>query len=242
MKQNLIIALFALSTSVCLADPPLESVSIQKFLAPSGFDTNDIVQIQVVGTLPTTCHYLGPAEVYKAGTHVDVKQYAYKYTGTKEFCLQMKIPYTATITLGQLDKTGDWDIRLADTGATIGKLNIVEAPEPKQNPDTMPYAPVDDASIELNPQTKNWEARLKVHFRNECAKLKKVHVDVQTAQETILVRPEADYPATVDPIACPEKDVLFTHTEVLPAGTKGVWLLHVRAANGRAINKLSILE
>ncbi len=223
--------------------PPLESVSIQKFLAPDGFDDNDVsVLIQIVGTLPSTCHYIGPAEVYKAGQQVDIRQYAYRYAGTKEFCLQMKIPYTATINLGPLQKIGDWDIRLADTSQVLGKIHVSEAPAPRENPDSQAYALVDDAWIEQNQLTKRWEAKLKLHFRNKCTKLTKVEVDVQAAQETVLIRPIVDNGVALDPVNCPEQTVRVDHTEVLPSSIKGAWLLHVRAANGQAISKIALLE
>jgi hypothetical protein len=244
MRSLLFFALAVYGTSSLKAEtPPLESVFIQKFLAPAGYDDNDVsVLIQIMGTLPSTCHYIGPAEVYKAGQHVDIRQYAYRYAGTKEFCLQMKIPYTATINLGPLQKVGDWEVRLADTSQMLGKIHVDEAPSPRENPDSYTYALVEDAWTQQNPLTKRWEAKLKLHFRNKCTKLSKVEVDVQAAQETVLIRPIVDNGLTLDPANCPEQSVRLDHTEVLPASLKGAWLLHVRAANGQAISKLSLLE
>ncbi len=222
--------------------PQTEVVEISKVYAPNGYDTNDpTVEITLAGTFPTACYYKASAEFDKRGHQIFIRQLAYKYEGTKEFCGSTKVAYTNTIGLGSLEKEQTYEVINADTGAILTTLEIVQAPAPLENPDSVPYAAVQQVSIWKNTASKKNELRLVIPMRNACDRMKMpVDIDIQKNRSTLLVRPIVE---SVGPSkACPDAPFRYVHTEELPDTVKGDWLLHVRALGGQSFNQVTTLE
>lgn len=229
--------LFSLSA---VAAPPLEQVSVMGFLSPNGFDTNDIVQIQVVGSFPDNCHYLGPYEVDTVGNRVTVTQFAYKYDGTARFCTQSKVTFTNTVNLGFLEKADTYTVIDKVGGRSLGHVKIVSAPEPRENPDSEPYALVDRAHIQKNPATGWPEVQMVIPLNSTCQKIRlPVSVEVQKDRGTVVVKPIVD---DIPGKTCLNSPMRYVHTEKLSTAIKGGWLLHVRARGGQSINQLSYID
>lgn len=223
-----------------VAAPPLEQVAVSGFLSPNGFDTNDIVQIQVVGTFPDNCHYLGPYEVNSSGNQITVTQFAYKYQGTARFCTQSKVPFTNTVNLGFLEKADTYSVQDHVSARSLGSVTIVNAPEPRENPDSEPYALVDRAHIQKNPATGWPEVQMVLPLNTTCQKVRlPMSVDVQKDRGAVVVKPIVD---EIPGRKCLNAPIRYVHTEKLPIAIKGGWLLHVRARGGQSINQLSYLD
>ncbi len=90
-------------------DPVVRRPAIfQKIYVPSGFDSNDHVQIVGEGMFRNTCYRPAPSSVrvVEATKTIYIGPIAYEYAG---LCLQVVLPFERTIDVGIL-KAGLWKI------------------------------------------------------------------------------------------------------------------------------------
>lgn len=150
-RRHLGIIILALSSSIAWADevwPQVENISVQRAYIPIGFDENNLSQVVVTGTLPSSCQLEGPSQV-KVDTvamTIIIQQQTYAYPG---HCIRAKLPFMKTVDIGLLP-VGVYSVRDAMTGAVLGSLPVTKAsvetgPGPYIDDD--PYALVDDAFI-----------------------------------------------------------------------------------------------
>ncbi len=218
-------------------NPVLVEVPIQKSFVPMGFDSNDRVQLAIGGELRNSCYKIASNSVVVDPDQkiITVKQQAYVYLG---FCLMMIVPYSEVVTLGIVDKPGDYQIRDASSGKTIGKIKIDLARTLEQ--DEFLYAPVSDAVLVKDEAHESEESpeRNKIvltgTFVDACTQLKEVRVSQN--ENTIVVQPIAVVNQQMGD--CKTEKINFSKTVVLDPKLRGDYLLHVRALNGAAINKV----
>ncbi len=223
------IILFVLMSVAAIADnePKVIQVAVEKGFMTRGFDDNDNIQITVAGVFPSSCYKLGPTkgEVDAARGTVLVTQTAYFYGG---MCFPMKVPFSETVTLGVV-KSGVYTVADKTSNKALGEITVVRSTKPES--DDFLYAPVTDAYV--TDANKTPKLVLNIAMTDRCTKLKEVRIQYQ--KDVILVLPIIEHEMNV---RCPVERGQFQHVETLHEGLKGTYLLHVRAMNGKAINKV----
>lgn len=198
-----------------------------RLYVPQGYDTNDLVEVTVLGSLPDSCHRNPTHEIIKEGSTFNIHLYAY-YVPERRGCKKISIPYQETINLGMLSK-GSYTIQLKGTSViSKGSFKIVEARSALQ--DDFEYGNVmniiedeDSRTIELvgtNP--------------TNCLVFDKLETDIQ-AKDVIVLRPRFREQG-----ACNNEPTPFSiryEVPFLQNHSRGV-LLHVRVMGGRSLNYL----
>lgn len=226
------LAVFATAFALGLAaqgdqNPEIVDVSLQKSFIPIGFDDNDRVQVTVEGMFPNTCYKVSTtgASVNEEQKTIQFRQTAYHYSGV---CLQMIVPFTQVVDVG-LVKAGEYDLYDGTSGIWLGKLPVNRATHPEA--DDFLYAPVTDAFLTVDASATK-TLTLVGAFSDRCTVLSDVKVSY--FPEVIVVQPVAKRLGE----RCEPGTIRFTKTIELDASLKGTYLLHVRAMNGQAINKI----
>ena len=164
-----------------------------------GFDSNDNVQIFFQGSLPSTCHYLGPtsfsvtelpSQGKKKKTEYLLKIKNAHLVKQNTLCSQVRSPYHRILDLGTL-KMGDYKVQFynkedkKDFWKNYGKLFIAKAT--KNSQDDHLYAPVTGVAFVGK--------KLKLHgfYTNTCMRVKEVKT-IPYSNEDIVSRSKiADY-------------------------------------------------
>lgn len=209
--------------------PALVEHPLDKAFIPIGFDSNDQIQVAVEGVLPNTCYKVGPhhTEIDQVNKTIRIHQKAYVYL---DWCLMVMLPFTRVIDLGLIGD-GNYTLLSGKTSKVLGQLPVIPAKSPAA--DDFLYAPVRDAVIEYD-QTQKPSLVLTGKFPNPCMKIGEVRMHYY--EDVIVVQPIAEYSG--GPETCLKEIIPFTHTVPLKEGISGAFLLHVRAIDGQAINKV----
>jgi len=228
--MNFILALFCLSLSQVAFGSEI-SAQINHIYVPEGFDDNDYVQVVVEGSLPSTCFQLRATEVKKSElseTQYLLRQTAVELNDTP--CLQVESPFFQIMDLGVLKKN---DYRLTTDSGVTTVLHVQKAPTTTQ--DDYLYAPIQDTFV------VGHNLYLKGVFPSGCQTFKEVKV--LTYGDVIVVQPiMGSYSVQVNqsrPL-CAAVETPFLRKVALPQ-VSGKYLIHVRTANGRSINKVENL-
>jgi hypothetical protein len=214
--------------------PKTVEAVLTKAYIPLGFDDNDRVQIAVAGSFKNTCYKVGPhaLKVDAENKTITVQQQAYLYNGV---CLQMFVPYSQIIDVGIIP-TGDYRVLDAASGNTLAQLPVTQGTT--AGPDDFTYAPVSDAYVVNDPDTGKHMLALTGSFGDRCSDFENIKVNVKN--DVIIVQPVL---ARIADVSCAPEKVRFLKTVELSSDVKdGMYMLHVRALNGQAINKLVDLE
>jgi hypothetical protein len=216
--------------------PVLIDVPITKSFVPTGFDSNDRVQLAIGGELRNSCFKIASsvATVNPQDKTIVVKQQAYVYLG---FCLMMIVPYSEVVTLGIVNQPGDYRILDGSSGKEIGHINIDVARTAEQ--DEFLYAPISDAYLvtddkhDLENDPERNRLVLTGAFSNSCMEFKEIKVTYN--ENAIVIQPISILNSQAD---CSDTKVNFSKTVILDPKLKGDHLIHVRSLNGAAINKV----
>ncbi|MCB0394736.1 MAG: hypothetical protein KDD25_09260 [Bdellovibrionales bacterium] len=218
-------------------------VFLSDILFPSvGFDDNDSVEIVLDGELPNTCYEIGSAQVRRVGNVFWVSQYSTlrDVQGCDEDqqlpeVLDWPVNYSNVITLGKL-KTGDYKVAFIGPNgeAQYRPLNI--APATGSSIDEKLYAPVTSAFVpEIMVESDDVQVALTGVLKKSCVRMKEDDRDlVQKIGNVLVILPELELLpqrecfSTLRPI---HQIVSLGHLE------PGRYLLHVRSAGGRAVNR-----
>ena len=237
MKKRLL-ALAALSivaaSTVARADDPVQHppvpISVQKILAPAGFDSNDEAEVILDGYLPSTCWRLShnTATVEQATGAIEITQYARQTNGP---CLPAKVPFTSEAAIGLLP-AGQY--RVSARGAPSRVLHIVAATV--SGLDDFLYAPVDAVRVEVDQAAGGYVATLTGRLTNSCL----VWDDVKVLdQGDVVVLLPVLKAADIATCATDTAEIEFKRQVPLPTGMmSGRHLLHVRSLNGKAVNTM----
>jgi hypothetical protein len=197
-----------------------------KLYIPKGFDTNDLVEITVQGSLPNSCYRSPTYEISRVGSTFKIHLYAYYVNETKA-CKHFSIPYQEVINLGILP-IGTYPIELRGQELmSQGKIKIEEAISELQ--DDFQYGNImsiiedeDSRIIELvgtNP--------------TNCLFFKQM--DQEAQKDVLVLRPQFKAKGT-----CKNEPTNFNIKYKVPYlgnSSRGI-LLHVRVMGGRSLNYL----
>lgn len=222
----LVVAMCALGGDV---QPEATPITLEKAYLPLGFDSNDQSQVVVAGKFPNTCYQLGQTTAKVEKDTITVTQQALVYQGT---CLRVTVPFDQVVDVGIL-QPGDYNVVDGNSGRKLGVLNVVEATSAGVGTDDLPYAPVRDVFLTKDGETGNFSLILQGAFTNRCMKLKKVEVKDQP--DVLVVLPIAEM---VEGDDCKEGIFRFQEKKALKRLEDKAYLLHVRAMNGKALNKM----
>ncbi len=228
-------SMFVISAYHSNADtlPVVKTILLGAAYVPSGFDDNDRIQLVVEGLLPNTCYRVGPhsISVSDSSRTIAVEQQVYHYLGG--VCFQMMVPFHQVVDVG-LIKAGRYSIADKISAKVLGSLDVLRAKN--AGPDDYLYAPVTDAYLESDTQSKKTNLILTGSFTDRCSMFDDVQVQYQN--HVLVVLPIMK---RVEGRCVPEK-AMYTKVVELDQELHGAYMLHVRSLNGQAINRVVDLE
>jgi hypothetical protein len=205
-------------------------VPVEHIFIPTGFDSNDTVEIVVTGFLPNLCHKVPEAQIVVNGRDVDVNITSLFYHETNPFCPSMVVPFTQTVNLGLMDK-GMYNIKV--NGKSPWELNDkMEIDESTSNAvDDHHYAYVNYIDKE---EASKGEVVLKGYNPSDCFVLDKID-HVSNKNDTYSILPKMKQIRSF----CPRKMVPFSYKWKVPNElNERKVLLHVRTMNGNSVNSV----
>ncbi|MCB0405952.1 MAG: hypothetical protein KDD51_14310 [Bdellovibrionales bacterium] len=210
--------------------PELVKTALNQAFIPTGFDSNDHVQVVVAGEFVNTCYQVGPyrANIDEKAKQIVISQTAYHYQGS---CLDVTVPFNHVVELGILE-AGEYGIVDAASKWRLGTLSVTKATRPEV--DDVPYAPVDDAFVVTDGTTGNPALVFWGTLTKDCYTVTDKTVDPKLYDDVLVIRPllkklKED---------CNNGFFPFRVTYILPPELPRQFLLHVRSMNGQAINKV----
>lgn len=223
-------------SSVAIAQPEVIQAPVDYLYVPTGFDSNDSVEVIVTGNFPNTCYSRNKVDVKVHDDIIDIKVTSLAPEGsliTSRACPQMLVPFKEVVAIGNL-QGGEYEIRVnADSARSLSeKLNVAEASSNS----------VDDniyAAIEWVERKGPDEVVLHGWRYSDCLVLDKVKV-VSNNKDTLSVLPimkqiRSHCPMKGMPVAYPVK----FDTSSLKMNKP---LLHVRTMDGKSVNAIINLE
>jgi hypothetical protein len=235
LTRHLLGLVVALSSSslatVALAEDTLVPVAADRVFVPTGFDDNDSVQVVVDGNLSNSCYKAAAGEfTIDTETHTILLTPMARVSDSAA-CLQVLVPYTYVYELGVLPR-GDYSISVAGMDGSK-RLSVAEATS--AGPDDEFYAAIDNAYVAEFPSLGRRAVMLEGTYTNTC--MRWVRADLKhVAPDVIEVLPVV---AIVDNGNCVDMKFPFKGVSVdLPTLERGRYLLHVRAMNGSAVNRV----
>ncbi len=218
-------------------DPLEVKASVSKIYIPQGFDDNDNVEVILRGAFPDTCHRVGKssAVVDKLTKTVSVQASAFKYPG--KACTQSIMPFIETVKLGVLPE-GTYQLSYGEKESQINASFSVERRK-TESPDDFLYATVENASLDVNPESGKQALKLRGQFPFffiGCMVMKEVRTTLDS-NNILVVLPIAEL---VNDETCQSQpaDRSFEYTAGLSAPVQGEGLVHVRTLNGNSVNNL----
>jgi hypothetical protein len=226
---------FSINASAQSAEPIVMDAPVEAIFVPSGFDDNDNVEVVLHGTFPDACH-----RVSHATAEVDVEKgritlYARAVVDPDEYCVQSLTPYIHPVALGKLDE-GAWQVVYAKNPEIMESLYV--ARRQTESPDDYLFAPVENAYIQVNPESGKQVLKLEGHFPHYligCMVIRDVRV-VRDPEDVLMVRPIAELVNT-DVCTAQPADRSYEYTVGLPEPFQGEGLLHVRTLHGTSLNR-----
>lgn len=196
-----------------------------KVYVPEGYDTNDLVEVFISGSLPDTCHRNPTYEIVREGNAFNIYLYAY-YVPAPEGCRDISIPYFETVSLGMLQE-GNYQVSVNREHGARTELKVKEAQNQLQ--DDYFYGNVMNIVEEQDSRTVELLGTNPV----DCLKFEKLVAEVQ--DKVIVLRPQFREEGV-----CQERPTHFSvkyEVPYLPEHPKGM-LIHVRVMGGRSLNHL----
>ncbi|MCB0418341.1 MAG: hypothetical protein KDD39_11870, partial [Bdellovibrionales bacterium] len=223
---------FVLATEAKVGEvkPDLVKTALNQAFIPTGFDSNDHVQIVVAGEFVNTCYQVGPyrATIDEKAKQIVISQTAYHYQGT---CLDVTVPFNHEVELGIMEP-GEYQVVDASSKWKLGTLSVVEATRPEV--DDVPYAPVEDAFVVKDGTTGNPALVFWGTLTKDCYEVTDKTVEPKLYDDVLVIRPLLKKTKE----DCNNGFFPFRVTYVLPEKLPRQFLLHVRSMNGQAINKV----
>lgn len=198
---------------------------------PQGFDDNDGVQVVLDGWVNSSCdHVLKP----KVSIHPDygVIEIEVRAVPAEMWCMPVLTRFTVVAELGVLGQ-GKYEV-VTNNGWLVEPLIVEEAAS--GGPDDYKYAQVNEVFVDYAPDRaaatdSKWSAVIFGQYNNSCEKLD--FVKVSDSGSTIEVLPVLKVEGEV----CIPVQETFEQRVFLPdIQQEGRYLLHVRSANGLAVN------
>ncbi len=236
-KQVLISLGLVLSATAYAQDdkPAVSDAPVEAIFIPSGFDDNDNVEVVIHGTFPDGCHKVesAKANVDKVKRRITIT--ARSVVDSDEYCVQSLTPYIQPVSLGKLEE-GSYQVVAASNPEVMESLAVDR--RKTESPDDYLFAPVENASIDVNRETGKQSLKLQGHFPYYfvgCMVIRDVRV-VRDPVDVLVVHPIAELVNT-DVCATQPADHAFEYTVGLQEPFHGEGLLHVRTLHGSSLNR-----
>lgn len=213
---------------------------IEDLYIPTGFDTNDTIEIAVSGTVPSPCYSKREVKVEQAGQKIAIQITATKRTITStpsgnSLCPMVLVPFLEVVNLGSLHG-GSYEITVngkaleqQDGQAVKGLLAVTDASQLE----------IDDYLYALTEYVEK-DLRTNRYYINgynysDCLALKEVKY-VTNEKNVVSVMPVMEQTRDF----CPRKMVPFKYEINPPLDTLKSQrvLIHVRSADGKSVNSL----
>lgn len=220
MKTSLVLTAIFLSS---LSYAEVHLAPVKHLYVPSGFDSNDAVEVVVSGSFPNSCFGRNTVNVEVHGDVVDIEVTAIK---KKSFaCIDMIIPYQEVISIGNL-QGGNYSVRVNEV--LEESLKVEEASS--NSVDDHIYAAIDQID-----ETAPGQFVLKGWRYSPCVVLDEVKV-VSNNKDTLSLMPVMKQvstfcPMKMTPVSYPVKLNFQSLKTTEP-------LLHVRTMDGKSFNKI----
>lgn len=239
----LLMGFMAMQPNVFAKSTEVEVPAELAFSPSRGFDDNDNVQVVIHGMLPNMCYTLGRSEIQKeSGSAYRIKQFAIKKEDgvclqetTMPPHMQLAVPYTTEISLGQLSM-GDYQFEFnsrqgSDKGISV---NVASAKAPTV--DSLPYASVSSVSVsDLVDSQQDTAVRLEGVLTSSCMVYSPTETKVQKINDVYVVLPLVKIRTDV---MCTQSLRPFSAKINLGKLAEGHYLVHVRSMNGKAVNRV----
>ena len=222
--KSLLLALALISSVSAFA---FEKVKINgKIYVAEGFDSNDLVEVTIVGTLPNSCYRNPSFEIEKKGDNFFIRMYA-MYVELPEGCRDVSMPYTETVNFGMMN-AGEYGLALVNKNNTqIKGLKIKQATSGLV--DEFLYGNVSGVVEDEDSR----EVELVGVNPVNCLQFDSIESKVQNSM--VVLRPKFKEVGTCENKPTPFK--IKYKVPYLDESPKGV-MLHVRVMNGRSFNYL----
>lgn len=228
--KKLLVTAVAVSSMIASASTPVEKlVPVDHVYLPSGFDSNDNVEIVVTGFLPNLCHKSPSSKVIVDGSEVKIEVSSLYYHSSNPYCPEMVVPFTETITLGLMDK-GNYEITVNGKSAweLNGKMKVAESTS--NAVDEFNYAYVHYIDKEVG----DGMVSFKGYNPSDCFIMDEISY-VSNKKDTYAILPKMKQVSEF----CPMKLVPFTYDWQVPTDIKNdKVLLHVRTMEGKSVNSI----
>ncbi len=204
----------------------LSEVLVDHVFVPKGIDENDIADVVVFGWLPSPCYQSPQGKIHWQEKTIQVSAHAFMAPG--RICLQMAVPYVATVHLGFLEK-GQFLVQFEKEKGTFSDAGILDIETSKSSTaDNFVYAHVE--RIEASEDA----SKLTLSGRNpsDCFELERIET-IFNNKDTYAVLPIMKQVKD----DCPRKMMPFRYEiDISKAKNAERVLWHVRSLGGKAIN------
>ena len=209
--------------------PYLTHVPIKHIYVPAGFHDHQDAEVIVSGYMPNLCHKSPKTEVVVEGGVINIQAKALYYQDSSYFCPQVLVPFVEVVNVGLLDK-GLYQI-VGNAGTPFEKRAHITIKEYSSDAiDDYVFANVHH----VEKTSSEREILLKGHNPSDCFELDRIEYssnEVDTFNVYPIMRQVSDF--------CPKKKVPFEFSFVVPTEIiRAQVLLHVKAMDGRSVNKL----
>lgn len=229
----LVILLSSLTGKFALAHfgEPTVSVPLTTLYIPSGFDSDDNVQIVGEGYFRNSCFSPAPPDIkvdhYSKTILVNARAYVYQGACAQVTGPNVLLPFSVEFNLGNL-MPGVYQIFQGPLNEYMGQVKIATAY--RSNTNGYFYAPISEVIVQqVGSMT---EIRLSGFMLGSCLRLGPVETSVEN--NVIIVEPFAFVQPGED---CLRGQFPFSTTLRLYL-PRGRYLLHIRSENGDAINRM----
>lgn len=235
MKKTLILFLVAcsyLANAAGLAGVPIEKeVPVDHLYIPSGFDSNDNIEVVITGFLPNLCHKNPSAKVNFTGGDINVEVTSLYYDESNPFCPEMVVPFTLPVSLGVLD-SGEYKIAVNANNQKSKTGRLVVQESVSNAIDNYHYAYVSN----VLKKEGSHRIHLKGYNPSDCFVLDKIEAH-SNKSDTFAILPKMKQIRDF----CPMKMVPFTYEFDVPKTlSRKQILLHVRTMDGKSVNTIML--
>lgn len=229
LSSSIIVSVFS---TFSYASPIEVAAPIDSLFLPSGFDSNDNVEVVVAGTFPNSCYRTGRTNVTldQETREIKIDITAYRYLASS--CGEVLTPFLHTIKLGILD-VGSYAVHLTRQPNIKGTLNIQI--HSSESADEHMYAPVDLANITIDRETGDQMLTLKGELPLTfvgCAVIDQID-QYREPENVLVVLPKIRLTDGEECIGNKHHYSVTTRVEN-PLIEKG--LIHIRSVNGTSFN------
>lgn len=228
--------LLLLISSAIFAQPVIISAPVEHLYVPTGFDSNDSVEVIVTGNFPNACYSRNNVEVKMMGDIIDIKVTSIspgKRLLTDRACPQMIVPFKEVVSIGNL-QGGNYEVRVNQNSQSAISETLAIAEASSNSVDDNIYA-----AIEWVEKTSKNEVILHGWRYSDCMVLDQVKI-ASNNKDTLSVLPIMKQIREY----CPMKGMPVSYPVRYDLGSLKMSkpLLHVRTMDGKSVNTIINLE